>query len=103
MYLTSRAHEYVRLSSAALDAPYTGRIDGPNFAATEVILTIRPPDGMCGTTCWVTYKEPKTFTANVVSSISLVVSSVLAGNPVPALLTETSNTLSKKILVIERD
>lgn len=47
---TSSAQVHVRLSKAALDAAYVEMFTLPLLELVELMLMMRPPGGMCGTT-----------------------------------------------------
>ena len=85
---TSSAQVHVRLSKAALDAAYVEMLTLPLLELVELMLMMRPPRGMCGTTLLTIKKGPRTFSWKTLANCSTSGSSVIGQKKaVPALLT----------------
>ena len=84
---TSIAIAYANVSLAALDALYNAMGPMAIFDAIELMLMIRPPRGITGTTACVMYRAAKTLIAKVCSMSSLLAFKAETVAPPPALLT----------------
>ncbi len=60
---------YASISIAALAALYNGIGPMPIFEAMELMLMMRPPRGMLGTTAWIMYSAVNTLTAKTFSTV----------------------------------